>query len=160
MGRTRSLLQNPLRIEPVTADMTRTVRFDELDPMGIMWHGRYASWFEDGREKLGGLHGIAYADFFRSGVMAPVKKFSVDYARPLRHGTAYTIRTSLLWSDAPRIDYRYEILDAAGQVMTTAATTQLFTDTEGRLLLEFPPFYAAFRERWKAGFPAAAGGQP
>ena len=33
----------------------RTVRFEEVDAVRFMWHGRYASWLEDGREAMGRL---------------------------------------------------------------------------------------------------------
>ena len=29
------------------------VRFSEVDAMGVVWHGNYLKYFEDGREKLG-----------------------------------------------------------------------------------------------------------
>ena len=30
-----------------------TVRFSETDPLGIVWHGNYIKYFEDGREAFG-----------------------------------------------------------------------------------------------------------
>ena len=38
------------------------VRFNETDPLGIVWHGYYITYFEDGREAFGRLHGISYLD--------------------------------------------------------------------------------------------------
>jgi hypothetical protein len=31
------------------------VRFNEADPLGIVWHGHYIRYFEDGREAFGFL---------------------------------------------------------------------------------------------------------
>ena len=32
------------------------VRFNEADPLGIVWHGHYIRYFEDGREAFGNMH--------------------------------------------------------------------------------------------------------
>ena len=38
------------------------IRFVETDPLGIVWHGNYIQYFEDGRESFGRHHGISYLD--------------------------------------------------------------------------------------------------
>lgn len=119
--------------------------------MGIMWHGRYASWLEDGREILGIRYGISYLDFYQHGVMVPIKKFSLDYVRPLLHDQTYEIHTFLLWSDSARMDFRYSITDSTGTIMTLGKTTQLFITKKGKLLFDHPAFYRDFMERWKHG---------
>lgn len=138
-------------IEPLSAVCTRRVRFEEIDPMGIMWHGRYASWLEDGRESLGSRYGISYLDFYHHGFVTPIKKFSLDYIHPLLHDQTYEIHTFLLWNDSARMDFQYSITDSAGTVMTQGKTTQLFMTLDGKLLLDFPKFYRDFLERWKRG---------
>ena len=39
-----------------------TVRFSETDPLGIVWHGNYIKYFEDGREAFGRKYRISYLD--------------------------------------------------------------------------------------------------
>ncbi len=138
-------------VPPLMCCIKRTVRLEEVDPLNIMWHGRYASWLEDGREALGKAYGIHYLDFFAQGVVAPLKIFHVDYQRPLHYGETYTVETSLLWNDAALLETEYRILDATGAVMTTAVTTQLLLNHAQELLLEHPPFFQAIREKWQAG---------
>jgi len=53
-------------------------------PAGIVWHGRYASYFEDARVALTDRYGIGYLELFEKGIVAPVRKFHVDYFRSLR----------------------------------------------------------------------------
>ena len=48
----------PLRIR-----VERKVRFEETDPLGIVWHGRYASFFEDARTAAGEKYGFGYPGF-------------------------------------------------------------------------------------------------
>ena len=50
------------------------IRFGEVDSMGIVWHGNYFKYFEDGREAFGDKYGINYMDFYRNGTMIPLVK--------------------------------------------------------------------------------------
>jgi acyl-CoA thioester hydrolase len=61
--------------QPLMAAPLRTVRFQEVDLMGVVWHGRYAEYFEDGRSAVGRAYGLDYRDFFREGIKAPVVSF-------------------------------------------------------------------------------------
>lgn len=136
---------------PLVDKISRTVRFEEIDAMGIMWHGRYPSWIEDGREALNLHYNISYLRFYDNGVAIPLRIMHFDYLRPLRYPQTYTIRTSLLWSEGARLDFAYAIHDAEGTLMTEAATTQLMVSKEGDLLLEPPAFFVEFRQRWQNG---------
>lgn len=136
---------------PLQCVIERRVRFEEVDALAYMWHGRYASWFEDGREAFGGYHGISYFDFYDVDVALPIKTFSVTYMAPLMYGKSYIIETSLLWNDACLIEYAYRILNDAGSVMTKAETTQLMLTRGDDILLDPPAFYKAFCEKWKNG---------
>ena len=48
------------------------VRFNEADPLGIVWHGHYIRYFEDGRESFGKTHGLGYLDVYKLGYVTPV----------------------------------------------------------------------------------------
>ena len=136
---------------PLTRRIERTVRFEEVDALSYMWHGRYASWFEDGRENIGRHFGISYLDFYSHGVFVPLKTFFVTYHAPLIYAQKYIIETSLLWNEACILEYNYIIFDSDKTIMTYAETTQLMITKEKELLLELPKFYQNFCELWKAG---------
>jgi acyl-CoA thioester hydrolase len=127
------------------------VRFEEVDQLRMMWHGRYAGWLEDGREAFGLRYGVRYADFHDHAVIVPLKTLSIDYKRPLRYGETYLITASLSWSDAALLQFTYAITDAEGREMTLASTIQLMLSPEGVLLLEHPPFFNDFRAAWREG---------
>lgn len=135
----------------LVCDICRTVRFEEIDAMGVVWHGRYPGWLEDGREALNSRYNITYLRFQEHGVAIPVRVMHIDYLKPLVYPQTYTIRTRLLWQEAARIDFAYSILDAEGAIMTEACTTQLMVNPDGALLLEPPPFFAEFKRRWQNG---------
>ena len=136
---------------PLRHQVARRVRFEEVDSLGIVWHGRYVSYFEDGRDAHGETYGIAYSDFYRHGVVVPIKKIHVDFHQPLRLREEMTIEALLHWSEAARINYEFIIRGRDGQVAATGYTVQMMLDLERNLCMIPPSFYVDFLERWKAG---------
>ncbi len=136
---------------PLVRRITRRVRFDEVDQIQYMWHGRYASWLEDGREDMGAHFAVSYLDFYENNVSIPLKTFHLDFMAPLRYNKIYTLESSLLWNEAALLEFEYRILDADERCCTKATTIQLMLDLEGNLLLEAPAFYREFCSRWARG---------
>ena len=136
---------------PLCLAVRRQVRFEEVDSMGIVWHGCYPSYFEDGRVALGRRYGISYSDFIREQVPVPVRQMQIDYHRPLRFDEEFEVRTILHWSDAARINFEYEIHTVQNQLVCTGCTVQLMLDRDLNVLLSPPPFFTAFLKRWKQG---------
>jgi acyl-CoA thioester hydrolase len=137
--------------QPLRYKAERQVRFEEVDPLGIVWHGRYPSYFEDARTGLGEKYGINYLDFHKNGVVAPIKKMHIDYHRPLMYPDRFTIEGILHWSDAARLNYEYIIRDSNGILMTSGYTVQVMLDPDNNLIMVLPPFYYEFCKKWKAG---------
>ena len=69
---------------PLRTTISRRARFEETDLLAIVWHGRYASYFEDARTALGERYGIGYLALYEHGILAPIKQLHLDYNRPLR----------------------------------------------------------------------------
>lgn len=134
---------------PVNLAVTRRVRFEEVDTITFMWHGRYASWLEDGREAMGAAHNISYEMFYANNVAIPLKTLNFDFIAPLRYNIEYSIQTSLLWNEAALLEFEYQIVDCGNNIMTRASSIQLMTSLQGKLLIEAPDFYRAFCEKWK-----------
>jgi acyl-CoA thioester hydrolase len=137
--------------KPLRATARRRVRFEEVDPLGIVWHGRYPSYFEDARVALGDKYGVGYLTLFTQGILSPIKKMHIDYHRPLRFGEEFTVEGILHWSETPRINYEFIIRNGGGEVTTTGYTVQLLLDRQENLLLMAPPFWREFQQRWQAG---------
>ncbi len=47
------------------------VRFNEADPLGIVWHGHYIRYFEDGREDFGKPVWHWVSGFFQTWICNP-----------------------------------------------------------------------------------------
>jgi acyl-CoA thioester hydrolase len=136
----------PLRIQ-----VERRVRFEETDQLGIVWHGRYASYFEDARSAAGERYGVGYMDFYKNGIIAPIRIMHTDFHHPLRFNEFFTIEGIFHWTEAARINIEYVIKNSGGHLCTTGYTVQVLLDKNDNLLLIPPPFYRDFREKWRAG---------
>ncbi len=123
------------------------VRFVETDPLGIVWHGNYIQYFEDGREAFGRLHGISYLDQKAHNFASPVVKSKSEHKLPLRYGDVATIRTIFIDSPAAKMIFRYEIYDPEGRLACTGETVQVFVELGGELSLTIPPFFMKWKQK-------------
>lgn len=121
------------------------VRFNETDPLGIVWHGYYITYFEDGREAFGREHGLSYLDVFDSGFTTPIVKSSCEHKLPLKYGDVFRIETTIVDTPAAKMIYRYKIFNAQNEIACTGETIQVFLNKDGELMLTNPPFF----EEWK-----------
>lgn len=128
----------------------RQVRFEEVDSIGIVWHGRYPGYFEEGRVALGNRYGVSYSDFIRNKLPVPIRQLGVDYLEPLFFEDEIEIEAILHWTEAAKINYEY-IIRRDETVVCTGYTVQLMLDESFELLLSPPPFYVDFMEKWKKG---------
>lgn len=142
---------DPSYPQPLTAEIKRKVRFDELDPLAIVWHGNYASFFEEARIALGDSYSIGYMDFANNNTIIPLKKFHADYCAPLEFGKEYTVKAFLHFNPAARLDFSYEIYDASGRLMTTGYTVHMLLDKQNNILVVKPPFFEDFCQKWQRG---------
>ena len=126
---------------------TVRVRFNETDPLGIVWHGHYIVYFEDGREAFGRKHGLTYLDIQNSGYTTPIVKTSTEHFSPLRYGETFTIETTYINSTAAKLIYRYKIFNEAGKLACSGETTQVFLDNEDNLCLYLPEFFQNWKEK-------------
>jgi acyl-CoA thioester hydrolase len=123
------------------------VRFNEADPLGIVWHGHYVRYFEDGREAFGIRHGIGYLDFYHNGLVVPVVSIQCDYKRSLRYGERVIVETHYVPCDAAKLKFNYRLYNAKTmELVATGSSVQVFLDRENsQLQLSNPLFY----ENWK-----------
>jgi acyl-CoA thioester hydrolase len=122
------------------------VRFSEVDSMGVVWHGNYIRYFEDGREAFGKEHGISYMDFVREHVIVPLVKVTSDFKKPLVYGDTAIIETRFVNCDAAKLQYDYTIFkNSDKEIAATGSSIQVFLNPEMELLLDFPPFFREWR---------------
>lgn len=137
---------------PVQATVERRVTFSDVDPMGIVWFGRYPLFIEAAAEELWGRCGLSYAGLYADGVCAPVARLSIDYLRPMRLGETIRIAAAWVWHDAAKLNTEYVLTRPDGATAAVACCVQAFADVKtGETLWLFPPLIQRVREQWAAG---------
>jgi acyl-CoA thioester hydrolase len=110
------------------AEVEMQVQFFDLDPMEIVWHGRYVKYLEMARCALLDQIGYNYIQMKASGFAWPVIDMHLRYAAPATFGQRLKLRAEIVeWENRLKIDYL--ITDAiSGKRLNLASTTQVAVD--------------------------------
>jgi acyl-CoA thioester hydrolase len=133
---------------PLMVECFRRVQFDEVDPLRIVWHGRYVSYFEQGRNEWGRKFGFSYHEMAKNGFAAPIAQLHVDYLYPLQYDELIRIKTQCHWTEAAKMNFSYEIYTENGTLSARGYTVQAYTDLNGKPLLLRPEFAERFYQKW------------
>lgn len=122
------------------------VPFHDVDPAGIVWHGRYFKYLELARCALLDHIGYGYGEMAASGYVWPMLDVKARYLRPAVYDQALRVDASLTdWDYCLKIEY--EIRDDSAEVITRATTTQVpVLATTRKMVLGVPPFVVALIE--------------
>ncbi|MEO5356423.1 MAG: acyl-CoA thioesterase [Nitrospirae bacterium YQR-1] len=142
---------SPAAPPPLTVETQRVARFEEVDSLHVVWHGRYPSYFEDGRAAFGGKYSFGYMDMYNAGFLAPIYQLHFDYHTPIVFPEEFRIITRAIWSDAARLNFEYELRGPAERLIATGYSVQLLTDLNFNLLVLIPQYLERFRNLWKEG---------
>jgi acyl-CoA thioester hydrolase len=123
------------------------VRFNEADPLGIVWHGHYIRYFEDGREAFGNTHGLGYLEVYKEGFVIPIVSVHCEFKKSLKYGDRVIVETKYIPTDAAKLKFTYRLFNAAtNELVATGSSVQVFLDKEtSSLQLTNPPFF----NKWK-----------
>jgi acyl-CoA thioester hydrolase len=128
------------------------VKFSEADPLGIVWHGHFIRYFEDGREAFGAAYGLRYLDLFRKDIVIPIIHIDCNYRRILRYGHTIRLETTYVDTPAAKLLFDYTITDLdTGERVANGNSVQVFMERKSlELMLTLPPFMEAWKARWLA----------
>ncbi len=119
-----------------------SVRFNEVDSLGIVWHGHYIAYFEEAREAFGKEFGISYLDIKKEGFAVPIVKTAAEHLLPLSYGDKMIVQTTFVNTRAAKIILQYLIENEAGDIVCKGETTQVFTSVDtGEMSLSNPGFF-------------------
>ncbi len=125
-----------------------SVRFSEVDSLGIVWHGHYISYFEEARETFGKQFGISYLDIKKEGFAVPIVKTATEHLRPLKYGEVMTVETTFINTRAAKIIFNYLIKNEVGDLVCKGETTQVFTSVDtGDMSLSNPEFFKEWKKK-------------
>lgn len=131
------------------------MRFSEVDAMGVVWHGNYLKFFEDGRESFGNKNGLSYMDVYKNGYFTPIVKSELNYRSPIYFGDELEVHSKLIYSKAAKIIFTYEVWNLTKDVLSAEGkTVQVFLNEKTREMEWFQPdFYQDWINKmdWKEG---------
>jgi acyl-CoA thioester hydrolase len=133
----------------LTSKIDFKIKFNEVDALGVVWHGHYIRFFEDGREAFGDRHGLAYLDIFRQGFVAPVVDIRCNYKKILEYRNHVVVETTFVDNPAAKIIFNYRIYLADSQeTVAEGYSVQVFLDRDHRALQLFAPeFFLDWKKR-------------
>lgn len=106
----------------LSAQIELSPAFHDLDPMNVVWHGRYVQYIELARCELLRRFDYDYPQMCESGFAWPVVDMRLRYVRPLTYGQRVLVNASIVeWEN--RLKIEYEIRDA----QTAARLTRGYT---------------------------------
>jgi acyl-CoA thioester hydrolase len=109
----------------VTARVTLSAQFYDIDPMNVVWHGHYTRFFEEARQALLELLDYNYPQMQESGYLWPVVDLRIKYIRPLLLHQKFIVEAGLLeYENRLKIEYRILSVDTL-EVLTKAHSVQV-----------------------------------
>ena len=100
--------------------INKTVLPQHADHAGVMWHGTYFNWLEEGRFNALSKAGINYFDLTKNGFELPLIDTSIKYILPLYLGDNITIESVFDISKSPKIKISSKFTNNSKKVLTVA----------------------------------------
>ncbi|ABX08283.1 acyl-CoA thioesterase [Prochlorococcus marinus] len=111
------------------------------DHAGVMWHGSYFNWLEEGRINALSKVGLSYAELSKQGLEIPVFHLQIKYISPLYHGDEVLMESRVLTKKGIRWPWKTIFLKDQNQLSAEANIELVLVkrDQKGiRLLRNYP----------------------
>ncbi len=102
------------------------VRYAEVDKMGYVYYGNFATYFEVARVEMLRHLGLTYKKMEEDGIILPVSEFSMQYKKPAFYDDEITVKTTVSVRPATRIYFDFETYNSDGELLNTAKVTLVF----------------------------------
>jgi acyl-CoA thioester hydrolase len=116
------------------------VRYGETDQMGVVYHGNYAPYLEQGRTEWLRDLGFSYKWLEENGIHLPVVNMTINYKRPAHYDDLITVTTTLKSIPTFKIEFLYEIHNQDGQLLVKASTSLVFINSVTKKIRRAPSY--------------------
>lgn len=116
------------------------VRYGETDQMGVVYHGAYPAYFEQGRTEWLRELGVTYRWMEENRIMLPVVEISIKYTKPARYDDLLKVTTQLRENPTYKITFDYQLLDQQNELLATAFTTLVFINMDNNKVTRAPNY--------------------
>lgn len=103
------------------------VNFYDTDAMEVVHHANYIRWFEIGRVAYLRRIGITLGALMEAGYVFPITKVGAEFHAPGRFDDDLVIETTATALTRAKMAFSYRILNAAGTVLVTGFSENVFT---------------------------------
>ena len=112
------------------AEIQLKIPFQDVDVMGIVWHGNYLRYFEEARAELLDKVDYGYFQMKESGYAWPIVDTRVKFIKPLHLQQIVQVKARLVEYEC-QLKIDYEIFDVeTGERTTKGYTKQVAVDME------------------------------
>jgi acyl-CoA thioester hydrolase len=114
-----------------SGEITIRVRYSETDRMGLLHHGHYLVYFEQGWTELLRSHGVCVRELREQGCLLLPTQAQVRFRSPARYDDVLTLQTTTVRTTATEVEHRHALL-RDGQLLAEGETTVGCIDRDGR----------------------------
>ena len=111
-------------------EINKKVLPQHSDHAGVMWHGTYFNWLEEGRINALSKAGINYFDLTKKGYELPLINSSIKYILPLYLGDNITIESTFNIGKSPKIIIYSKFINESKKVITFAEVNLVLVDNK------------------------------
>ena len=120
-------------------EINKKVLPQHSDHAGVMWHGTYFNWLEEGRINALSKAGINYFDLTKKGFELPLINSSIKYILPLYLGDNITIESTFNIGKSPKIIIYSKFINESKKVMTIAEVNLVLVDKKNFSIIRKRP---------------------
>lgn len=125
----------------LTTSTQLRVRYGETDPMGYLYYGNYAQFFEVGRVEMIRSLGLSYKEMEDEyGILMPVMSLHIRYIRPALYDDLLTIETTLRQLPNDTITFFVEIFNEKRKLICGGEVKLCFIDQTSKKRLLAPKY--------------------
>ena len=119
--------------------INKTVLPQHSDHAGVMWHGTYFNWLEEGRINALSKSGINYFDLTKNGFELPLIDVSIKYILPLFLGDNIIVESIFNIGKSPKIKINSKLINESRKVMTVAEVNLVLVDKKNFSIIRKRP---------------------
>ena len=108
------------------------VRYPETDPMGMLHHANYFTYFEIGRTELLRANGGSYRKMEETGLFVVVVKAECRFRSPARYDDLLRLRTTVTRITHVKIEHEYKLF-RGDELLALANITLAVVDRDGNV---------------------------
>ena len=119
--------------------INKTVLPQHSDHAGVMWHGTYFNWLEEGRINALAKAGINYLELTKYGFELPLVNASIKYIQPIYLGDEILIESIFNITKSPRINIHSKLINETKKVTTVADINIVLVDKKNFSIIRKRP---------------------